>query len=191
MHNILITGIMGTGKTTVADYLVHTYGYRKYSLSDWLKNTLDNHYKLKELGKNDIIKINNKFYTKRKLYQEFGTEYIRAFDKDWHIDETIKSIDNHNMFVKCQPFVIDDVRFENESVKFKNIYKELIVIKVNCEDNKRLKRLEKRDGNIDKSSFNHSSESEVDFIICDYIIDNNSTIYKLKEKIDDIIKELK
>ena len=37
MSNIAITGKMGAGKTTVADYLVGRYGYRKLSLADPLK----------------------------------------------------------------------------------------------------------------------------------------------------------
>ena len=64
--NILLLGKMGSGKTEISK-LLRKQGYRIHSVADWLKLTLDTHYKLEELGKNDKISIQGREYSKREL----------------------------------------------------------------------------------------------------------------------------
>ena len=53
------------------------------------------------------------FATVRELYQIIGTDLIRKYDKDWHVNELRKLIE------KDKKYCFDDVRFPNE-VEFIN-----------------------------------------------------------------------
>lgn len=59
----------------------------------------------------DILKekmLNKTFPTVRILLQYIGTDIIRAYNNDWHVEQIAKMIDND------EKYVIDDVRFPNE-----------------------------------------------------------------------------
>ena len=95
--NIIMIGHMGSGKTEISKIL-KKQGYRIHSVADWLKLTLDTHYNLDELGKNDKISIQGREFTKRELYQYVGTDLIRlGLDTDFHIDELIYTLEFHKM----------------------------------------------------------------------------------------------
>ena len=59
----------------------------------------------------DILKdkmLNRTFENVRELLQYIGTDVIRAYRNDWHVEQIAKMIDND------EKYVIDDVRFPNE-----------------------------------------------------------------------------
>ena len=59
----------------------------------------------------DILKdkmLNRTFENVRELLQYIGTDVIRAYHNDWHVEQIAKMIDND------EKYVIDDVRFPNE-----------------------------------------------------------------------------
>jgi hypothetical protein len=59
----------------------------------------------------DILRekmLNRTFENVRELLQYIGTDVIRAYHNDWHVEQIAKMIDND------EKYVIDDVRFPNE-----------------------------------------------------------------------------
>lgn len=175
MKSVLVTGLMGSGKTSVADRLISKYGFTKVSMANWIKSTVIKHYKLSNIDKSMII--NGK--SMRTILQEVGM-YMRNVDPDWHLDEVLNEID------KINQFVIDDLRFTNELNKITNKF-DCITIKVTCDENKRIERMMLRDSVIPtESQLKDLSESEIDNIPCDYIIVNNGTLDELFYKLDEI-----
>ena len=192
--NVLLIGKMGSGKTEISKLLIKQ-GYRIHSVADWLKLTLDTHYNLDKLGKNDKVSIQGREYSKRELYQYFGTELIRTFDKDFHIDELIYNINfNKMMFTNYQPeagsykFCVDDVRFQNEIDKLK-LYDKCIVIKLKCDESIRRERLLARDGSIDEARFSHISETGIDTLTYDVGLYTGSELRQVKRELIKILKE--
>jgi len=77
---LAITGIMCCGKSTIANYLVEKYNYKKFSFADVLKKFAVDIFDMK--GKD------------RKLLQDFGTK-MKEIDKCiWikSLDKKIKDI---------------------------------------------------------------------------------------------------
>lgn len=179
LRPILITGKMGSGKTAIANRLVMEYAYPKESMANWIKHTVAKHYGLDEIDKS--MTINNK--SMRTYLQEVG-KYMRMVDIDWHVDELFDRL--HRTGVKL--FVIDDIRFINEAKRIKDKYN-CLVIKVECDERPRLERIILRDMVVPTDSqLKDVSETEVDDIPHDYVIDNNGTLLELFDKLDAIIR---
>jgi len=114
-------GKAGSGKDTIADYLVSYYGFKKLALADPIKRlvkdvfALDDHTVYDRIAREQPLK---KWppWTVRKLLQFIGTELFRN-----QIDDSIwvKSLwyKIHDDF--SNNYVITDVRFNNELTYFK------------------------------------------------------------------------
>lgn len=171
-----ISGFIGSGKTTISDYLCNNYGFTNYSFAEPLKKgvkemfgfTDDQMYTQK--GKETV----DKFWgiSPRRALQYIGTEVMRdsidnlipGIGEAFWIQSFIKTYD------KTKKIVIDDVRFVNEI----NIIKKLggVVYKV------------KRESSI---VIEHKSESTLSkYELYDGTFDNNKNIDNLKKQIDKI-----
>jgi dephospho-CoA kinase len=180
--NILLTGLMGSGKTLVADRIVSEFGNTKLSMAKWIKSTVASHYHLAEINKSLVI--NDK--PMRSILQEIGM-YMRAVDPRWHIDEVINEIKTK----KVKNFVIDDIRFKNEIDVIKSHY-DCITIKLECTKPRRLERLIVRDMVVPtEAQLSESSELEVNNLDYDYLIENNGNIDDLFDKVSKIIRSIK
>lgn len=133
----MLTGIMGkagSGKDTIGDHLVSSYGFKKISLADPIKRLVKDVFVLDDHTVYDRVAREQKLekwptWTVRTLLQYIGTELFRN-----NIDDAIwvKSLwyriqkDSVNNYVCC------DVRFPNELKFFKDNAKkgEFIVLKV-------------------------------------------------------------
>jgi adenylate kinase family enzyme len=102
---LAIIGVMCSGKTTIADYLVNNHNFRKLSFADDVKKYA-----------NEIFNLKNK---NRRILQQFSSK-MKEIDNDiWikRLDIKLKMLnDNDN-----DNIVIDDLRFENELEYLKNI----------------------------------------------------------------------
>lgn len=179
---ISFSGKQGCGKSFLANYCKIKAGYEIISLSDSLKRMICEsiNINLTELNNNknivrdipykldyDIVykhtnipknilhdTLNNKkFYTIREILQYVGTDVIRKYQSDWHINKTIKKIykiqlKNPNKITKI---CIDDVRFKNEMEFIKNLGGECYYI-INRNNN---------NDNILESLKEHISENEL------------------------------
>ena len=191
---ILLVGKMGSGKGVLSDMICNQYNYNRHSMADWLKKTIQKHYNLTELRKNDLIKLGSgKEITVREAFQLFGTEAIRNFDSNWHLDEVINSIE-YNIDMSCMidhlpyKFIIDDIRFLNEADVLSKKYN-CIKIRIETDEPLRMSRLKDRDGTSPtKGQMSHTSETELDSLPTNYIITNNGTVEELETKLKEIIK---
>lgn len=118
---LAITGIMCCGKSTIANYLVEKYNYKKFSFADVLKKFAVDIFDMK--GKD------------RKLLQDFGTK-MKEIDKCiWikSLDKKIKDISDN--------IVIDDLRFKDEENYLKSIGFKILKLDIDNDlQNNRLKK---------------------------------------------------
>lgn len=56
----------------------------------------------------------NTSFTMRELLQKIGTNLIRKFNENWHVDKVKNSIESELKKNKNVKIVVDDVRFQNE-----------------------------------------------------------------------------
>lgn len=150
MKNIGIIGKFGSGKSTVADYLVKEYGYHKNSLAAPMRDIVRN-----------ILGIQDKTDPRyRPAMQELGTEWGRKYNQNCWVDYLINNLDNGH------PVVVDDVRFPNEA---EALLKEgWMLIYLQCDDELRKQRCLSRDGNYDPATEKHASELGVEEIVNTY-----------------------
>ena len=176
--NILFVGKMGTGKSILADKLRDNLQYKIISFA----------FPLKVLAKE---KLGYEDKSKRYILQRLGT-LGRFIDEDLWVKMSYATIKYFEDYIEGEHnFVIPDTRYANEVDFFKMIDKNWIVIKLVCYENIRFDRLEKRDGFVDKKRMNHSSETELEFIQPDYLIDTSGNIEDNYEQLMTIIdKEL-
>jgi dephospho-CoA kinase len=161
--NIALSGKSGCGKTTIAKYLIDNHGYI-------LCNT----------GK-----------TCRKICNIlFGNESKEILNK---VTDAMKSIDENIWFknaiseIKSNKFiVIDSMRFKSDYFYLKT--NGFVLIRVECRHNILLERLSARGQIVNPGEdFKHKSEVDLDDMQFDYIINNNSPVENLYNKLDELL----
>lgn len=163
MINIGFSGWAGCGKTQAADYLVKKYGYNRISFADGIKEIALNYFNMQ--GKD------------RLLLQQIG-EKMREIDSDIWV--------NHTIHRAKETTVIDDLRRKNEYDKL--IENKFIAIRINSDEDIRIKRLMDRDGKVDVSLlYNESENGCVDIPMIE--IDNNGTLEEFYSQIDSFMKQ--
>jgi predicted kinase len=124
---ILVHGLKESGKSTLADHLVETYGYTRVKMAGPLKNMLrsllrdggvaedqiERHVEgdLKEVP---IPQMSGR--TARQLMQTLGDEWRRMQADDFWIDIAVGKIDQ--VLGDGGRVVVDDIRYENEFCRF-------------------------------------------------------------------------
>jgi len=173
-----ICGKAGSGKDTIADYLVSSYKFKKIALADPIKRLVKDVFVLDDVTVYDRVARemplkNWDGWTVRKLLQFIGTELFRE-----KIDDSIwvKSLWLRIQDDKNSNYVFSDIRFENELDFFREKSKqgEFICIKVIRDG---------FSGNVGLSG--HASEAYD--LRGDFEISNNGTYEDLYNKIDPII----
>lgn len=190
-----LAGRMRSGKTELSK-ICETYGYErlyfalplKQLISKLIDKTIDEVNELKNIESEYILSdnkikllsdetniplniinqtIKNKiFHTTREMLQFIGTDIIRNFNKDWHVNKIQEMIDTN------KNYIIDDVRFPNEKQMIENNGGILFfIIRPNLE-------------NIS----NHESEISLKWQNFDNIIINDVSLEQLKFKWETFIK---
>lgn len=180
-----ITGKIGSGKSTAADYLSRHHGYTEYSMAAPLKEigrvfgfTDDQLYGTQE----QKLQIHPHWgISGRTFLQKAGTDLFRdAMPKiipDMKIERTIW-VDLFKLKYQREPklYVISDVRFLDEAA----VIKELGGIIIRTVRNNNV-------SSVNKVEHIHRSEMEMDQIQADFVIDNN-TLVELQKTLDNILK---
>ena len=209
---LIISGKMASGKTTVSDYLVKTYGYYHIALADPVKEI---EAALDKMSNNDIY---NEFIGKyleydmmdkaiffkifdearaipreepkpRKRLQFIGTDGVRKRidGKLW-----IKLAQAHAEQCQKENIVIDDVRFINEFNYFVEHHWFPIKLVVSPEEQDR--RLKALYGEYDPIILEHASEIEQNEILTEatggLLIQNDTDLPRTFSLIDDLVRPL-
>jgi len=193
-----ICGLIGSGKGTVADYLIKSHQFQKISFADKLKDAVSTLFdwdrnllegkttesrqwreKTDEYWTNEI----NREITPRYVLQVFGTECMREgfFDGIWVSLVKKKILDNPDT-----NWVIPDVRFPNEVDMIKSIGGKVIKIK-RGEDPSWFKDFE--EFGIQPKNV-HASEWAWALEKFDSIIENKTNLEDLHKTIDQTINYL-
>jgi hypothetical protein len=132
-----ICGLIGSGKDTVAQYLIDNHNFEKISFADKLKDSVavmfdwdrelldgktDESRQWRETQDDYWTKETGRTITPRKVLQEFGTECMRNgfYDGIW-VSLTKKILIDY----PHKNFVIPDVRFPNEALMLTKMGSEL------------------------------------------------------------------
>lgn len=163
-QNMLIglVGKKGSGKDTVADFLIDRFNFMKIAFADPLKKVLQVLFLLEDRQLHDPKykeMVDDRWgMSPRQMMQMMGTDIVRAkFGEDFwlkHMDYTLKQ--HETKFI-----VISDVRFKNEAEWVRNNGGILI-------------RLRTETDNLTLDT--HQSECELDEISTDYEILNDKSL---------------
>jgi len=177
-----LCGKAGSGKDTIADYLVAKYGFKKISLADPIKRLVKDVFVLDDLTVYDRVEREKPLknwsnWTVRKLLQFIGTELFREQidDEVW-----VKSLWYKIQNDKSSNYVTADIRFPNEynffveQSKNGNKFFCIKVIRDGC------------DGKV--GLLNHASEAYD--LKGNIEIQNNGTKEELYKKVDEYIKTI-
>ncbi len=177
---IVLVGKAGSGKSTVSEYLFKKYGMEVVRFSDALKEiAMEMGFTHKQVygsqeNKEEINKLWN--VSGRTFLQRFGTEFGRNYVNKLFPEAKM----GNNLWVRLleneldDNVVVEDCRFPNEA-------------KVLRDRNAVFIKLERNT----KYTNNHASETELDSIVCDYVINNNKTFGDLFHQIDNIVRDNK
>lgn len=166
------SGCKGTGKDTLSDYLVEKYNFIKYSYATPLKDACKTLFLLTDeqlYDQNKKEEIDERWgISPRQMFQIVGTDFFRE-----KINENfwIQHFQYWYSMNKNKNIVIADCRFQNEIDTIK---------KLNGITIKLVRTTNFVDSHISESGINSLSNF-------DYIIDNNSSKFKSKNKLDEII----
>jgi len=199
-----VAGFIGSGKDTIADYLITFKGFRRMSYAEplkdavasifgWDRELLEGTTKYSREWRDTVDswwaeRLNFPHLTPRWVLQQWGTEVGR---RAFHDDIWIASIENRLRNIKDN-IVISDCRFPNELNSIKRAGG--ITIRVNRGSNPDWydAAIQYNKGNKHAKTileqFNvHASEYSSVGLNYDYYIDNCSTVDDLHRKIDSII----
>lgn len=165
--NIGICGKAGTGKTVVADHLVKRYGYKRYAIADEVKRIA---VRLFKMEKKD-----------RKLLQDIGFKMREIRPTIW-IDFLVDQIKGKDRIV------VDDIRYPNEYEALKR--EGFKIIRVAADREICIKRLSKRDGTAAVERLDDESETAMDEVKIENILDGNLSLEEMLTQLDELLASL-
>ena len=206
---IAICGFIGSGKDTIADYLVNFHGYKRESFANslkdavsvvfgWDRDMLEGRTKQsrewRETKDEWWSKRLGRTITPRYVLQYWGTEVVR---RGFHDDMWVASLE-HRLLSSKDDIVITDCRFPNEIKALKNIGATVLRVKRGPEPdwynhaknyNKGMKRIGWALGRDELEKANvHASEYSWVGSKFDYVIENDTTLDDLYASVEDILK---
>jgi dephospho-CoA kinase len=158
--NIALIGKMATGKTTIAQGLVDSFGYTRFSWAQPVKDIGALAYG--EVDKSLPYEVRladgtHGIRTGREILQRIGTDALRdQVDQDFWIKAGERRLDRF----PHERYVNDDTRFPNEVEAL--LRRGWIVVRVEVPDDLRRSRLYTAYGSVDETLLNHPSETSLD-----------------------------
>ena len=179
---IALTGLLRSGKDSVADYLVRQYGYTRFAFGDELKS-----YAHELFGGDPASKP-------RELYQWFG-QAMRQRDPNIWVRKCFEDIRNYRGVYEIEyaagfvsnPLrpVITDLRQPNEYERCRA--EGYVIIRVTAPEDIRLERARQAGDAFRAEDLAHDTESHVAGFAVDYEIENAETMAELYAKVDAVM----
>jgi len=204
-----ICGFIGSGKDTIADFLVSHHGYRRESFASTLKDAVASVFGWDRIMLEGTTKASRAWreqedewwserlgikVTPRLVLQLWGTDVCR---KAYHDDIWIASLENKLRKIE-DDIVISDCRFPNEIQAIKNLGGEVIRVIRGAEPAWYEKAIDCNAGmkkigwSIAKMVLEdqgiHASEYAWVGTDFDHILDNNSTLDNLHQQVNDLVQ---
>jgi len=184
-----LNGLKGSGKDTVAAYLIKEHGFERRAFADPLKKSIaalfDIPYHEIDKMKNDpnvVVKVGipsspefdelvNSKHTFRQFLQRYGTESHRdVFGENFWADQTLPK----DAFYRGRNIAITDCRFANEAMRVHSCGGFVVeIIRPGLDD-----------------ADQHSSEASLDPRSVDYKLENVSTLVDLYERTERMLTML-
>src|SRR3989338_2513512 len=177
-----LTGLAGSGKTTVAKYLKEKYGYEFLTLSDIIKE---------EIARRGLS--DGETLEEQKRYQsKFADEWRKETGKMDIV--AIKMIEKVNS-MKLNKVAIDGFRSPAEVDLFRNAFLNFKLIYVSTDFETRFQRRQKDDPTAKKEKMQERDEDDIErkglqdvIEMADFVLDNNGTLKDLQHQIDVIVE---
>lgn len=188
-----LIGHAGSGKDTAAEYLANTHGYRRIAFGDELKYYLGLAKGFRG-SRSEIIEQVNTHKVRDELIS-YGMAF-REMDLDTWVNALDKRIQRVDRFYRelrapLPKWTITDIRFENELNLVRNKLHG-VIIKVTAPLDVRIERMQKRGDQITDWSFTrHKSETFVDTVKPDYVVDNSGSFEDLARQLSDIMQRIR
>jgi hypothetical protein len=200
-----VCGFIGSGKDTIADYLVNVHGFRRESFANTLKDAvaavfgwdrvmLEGRTKEAREWREQVDtwwaeRLNIPNLTPRWVLQQWGTEVCR---KGFHDDIWIASVENKLRRSKDN-IVISDCRFPNEIASIKNASGIIVCVNRGELPSWHIMAAKANDGDIFateklKALGVHASETAWVGTKFDYTLDNNSTLDSLFNQVEAVVQ---
>ena len=204
-----ICGFIGSGKDTIADFLVSHHGYRRESFASTLKDAVASVFGWDRIMLEGTTKASRVWreqedewwserlgikVTPRLVLQLWGTDVCR---KAYHDDIWIASLENKLRKIE-DDIVISDCRFPNEIQAIKNLGGDVIRVIRGSEPAWYEKAIDCNAGmkkigwSIAKMVLEdqgiHASEYAWVGTDFDHILDNNSTLDNLHQQVNDLVQ---
>ena len=197
-HIISLSGAIGSGKDTAADYLVRFHDYHRMSFASslkdclaaifgWDRELLEGHSGASRAWREQVDawwadRLNIPEFTPRWAMQHIGTEVMR---NSFHNDIWVASIENR--ISKYHRVVVTDARFANEISTLKKHGSK--TVRIVRGEQPAWQTLAKTNFELFRSLYPqiHASEYSSVLLEHDYYIDNNGSIEELYQKIDQIV----
>jgi hypothetical protein len=200
-----VCGFIGSGKDTIADYLVNVHGFRRESFANTLKDAvaavfgwdrvlLEGRTKEAREWREQVDpwwaeRLNMPNLTPRWVLQYWGTEVCR---RGFHDDIWIASVENKLRRSKDN-IVISDCRFPNEIASIKNAGGIIVCVERGIQPHwvdiaiQANKGVESANIWLMKEKI-HASETAWVGTKFDYVLDNNSTLDSLFNQVEKVVQ---
>lgn len=168
-----LTGLAGSGKSTVASLLADRYGFVVFGFADAMRDallTLDpmlsEHMRLRPLvSAFGWDKVKRTYPEARRLLQVFGTDVVRALDPQFWVTALDRKLSEHP---EAKRVVVADVRFDNEAEWVHSLG-----------DRSRVYMVQR-----DVERMAHTSESGIRPDLLSGVIDNRRSLAELAEMVE-------